>query len=67
MIQHSEKTCPKCGSAKLKSWHELTDDQKMLVKSLPASAEYPFQMRKNHRFCTKCWFETSDNDSSRVV
>ena len=41
----------------MKDWDELTDEQKMLVERLPMSAEYPPNIRKKHRFCTRCWFE----------
>jgi ribosomal protein S27AE len=61
-MDNHKKTCPKCGSPKIKSWPELTDEQKMLVKSLPASTEYPLSQRKKHRFCTRCWFENFDQD-----
>lgn len=57
MVQPSEKICPRCLSPKLKSWDELTDEQKMLAERLPMSAEYTPKERKKHRFCTRCWFE----------
>ena len=57
MIQTSEKSCPRCGSLKLKSWTELEDEEKMLATRLPASAEFPPNVRKKHRFCTRCWYE----------
>ena len=59
MVHLSEKTCPKCGSMKMKAWTELTDDEKFLVERLPMSAEYTPEERKKHRFCTRCWFEES--------
>jgi len=62
MIHRREKTCPKCGSPKIKSWHELTEDQKLLAKSLSASGEFPLSQRKKHRFCTRCWFEWKSGD-----
>ena len=57
MIHDSEKTCPRCHSPKMKSWIELTDEEKFLVERLPMSAEYPLKERKKHRFCMNCWFE----------
>ncbi len=50
----------------MKSWPELTDDEKLLVKSLPPSAEFTLQERKKHRFCTRCWFEEADTRPERV-
>ncbi len=52
-----ERICPKCHFPKLKSWDELSDEQKFLVERLPASAEYSPDQRKKHRFCERCWFE----------
>ena len=63
MINKREYICPQCGSPKMKSWAELTEDQKLLAKSLPMSAEYTREERKKHYFCTRCWFETSKGDS----
>ena len=57
MLRFSEKTCPKCHSLKMKTWVELAEDEKLLIKSLPLSAEYTITERKKHRFCTRCWFE----------
>jgi hypothetical protein len=60
MIQRSEKSCPLCDAPKMKSWAELDDEQKMLVTRLPMSAEFTLAQRKKHRFCTRCWFEESE-------
>lgn len=57
MIRTNKNICPKCGSPKMKTWPELTEDEKLLVKSLPMSAEYTLAQRKQHHFCTRCWFE----------
>ena len=57
MIHDQKKTCPRCGYAKLKNWAELDEEQKMLVERLPGSAQYPFEARKLHIFCQRCWFE----------
>ena len=63
MIQESEKFCPRCGSPKLKTWAELNDEQLMLAKRLPDSAEFTTEERKQHCFCTQCWFEIRDLDT----
>jgi hypothetical protein len=49
----------------LKSWSELTGEERMLAERLPAerlptSAQLPLSERMKHRFCTRCWFETKD-------
>ncbi|MBS1792672.1 MAG: hypothetical protein JSS81_02390 [Acidobacteria bacterium] len=50
----NEKNCPKCGARRLKTWDELTPEEKMIAERLPASAAYPPAERKRHRFCTRC-------------
>lgn len=50
----------------MKDWEELTDEQKMVVESLPMSAQYPQKTRKKHRFCTRCWFEDASPQSTMV-
>jgi hypothetical protein len=54
------KTCPKCHLPKLKSWQELTDEQKFLVERLPLNTKFTRAERKKHRFCERCWFEEVD-------
>lgn len=56
----SEKKCPKCQSASMKAWSELTDEQKFLVERLPGNVDFTTDERKKHRFCTRCWFETDN-------
>jgi ribosomal protein S27AE len=53
----NSELCPNCGAAGVKSWSELTGDEKLLAERLPASAEYTAEERKKHRFCTRCWYE----------
>lgn len=52
-----EKICPNCGASKMKTWEELTDEQKFLVERLPANTDYTPEQRKKHRFCERCFFE----------
>jgi ribosomal protein S27AE len=52
-----EHICPNCGSAKMKNWRDLSDEQKFLVERLPLSAEYTAEERKKHRFCERCFYE----------
>jgi ssDNA-binding Zn-finger/Zn-ribbon topoisomerase 1 len=55
----SKKICPRCRSARLKSWNELTSDEKFTAERLPASAEISPEERQQHSFCPRCWFETA--------
>jgi hypothetical protein len=41
----------------MKTWEELSGEQKFLVERLPMSAEFSPDQRKKHRFCERCWFE----------
>ena len=41
-----KELCPRCGGARLRTWDELTDEQKFLVERLPASAEFTKPERK---------------------
>lgn len=50
--------CPKCDKA-MKAWDALSDEEREVVKRLPASAEYSLEERKAlHRWCTRCWHES---------
>jgi len=56
MIDHQD--CPRCGTERLKRWSELTDEQREVVRRLPASADYSLDERQaRHRWCTRCWYE----------
>ncbi|MEQ1922651.1 MAG: hypothetical protein ABL952_09085 [Pyrinomonadaceae bacterium] len=48
----------------MKSWDALTEEQQMLARKLPLSAEYTHAVRKKHRFCIKCWFEETEKINS---
>jgi hypothetical protein len=54
-------TCPRCEKRGLKSWAELDDQQREVVKRLPARDNLELSERQAmHRWCTRCWFETTD-------
>ncbi len=57
MKSFQEKTCPRCGSSKMKNWKDLTDEQKFLVERLPLNTDCTPEERKKHRFCERCFFE----------
>jgi ribosomal protein S27AE len=54
----SKNSCPRCGEVRLKTWDELTSDEKFTAERLPGSAQAPPEKRKRHVFCPRCWFET---------
>jgi ribosomal protein S27AE len=57
MVQIHENTCPRCDSLRMKTWDELTPDERFLAERLPMSADYTHDERKKHRFCVRCWYE----------
>ncbi|HEY0320589.1 MAG TPA: hypothetical protein VGC66_06415 [Pyrinomonadaceae bacterium] len=53
--------CPRCGEGRLRSWQELTEEEREVTRRLPASADYTLDERKaRHRWCVRCWYETKD-------
>ena len=53
-----KESCPRCDKPGMKNWAELTDEEREVVKRLPASANYSLDERKaSHRWCTRCWYE----------
>lgn len=58
--QFMNNKCPKCNYKKLKTWDELSEDEKKFIKVLPANLT--LEQRKKHRFCVRCWFEEIDRE-----
>ena len=53
-----EGLCPRCGEGPLKAWYELSEEEREVVKRLPASADYLLDARTaRRRWCTRCWHE----------
>jgi len=49
--------CPRCEKPGLKTWSQLSDEEREVVKRLPASKDYSLAERQaTHRWCTRCWF-----------
>jgi hypothetical protein len=47
----------------MKSWQKLDEDEREVVKRLPASADYTLAERQaRHRWCTRCWFEATQQE-----
>ncbi len=67
MVHSIENICPKCGARRLKSWPELSDEERFLAKRLAMSAEYTPEERKRHRFCPRCWFEDAEGGPSQLA
>lgn len=58
------KKCPKCYEGVLRSWHELSEDEREILKRLPGSADYNRAERESlHRWCTRCWHEQRSSET----
>ena len=58
--------CPRC-SGPLRSWNDLNDEEREMVKRLPAAGDYSLEERKaRHRWCTRCWYEDSGRTPTLV-
>jgi len=61
---NSDNRCPRC-EGPLRSWSELNDEDREMVKRLPA--DYSLEERqRRHRWCTRCWFEDSGGSPTLV-
>ena len=50
--------CNRCGEGRMRSWQEMTEEEREVVKRLPANADYSMDERRTrHRWCTRCWHE----------
>jgi len=61
MSESSQDTCPRCGVGHLRAWRELSEEEREVVRRLPASAEQTIDERiARHRWCARCWHEAPD-------
>ena len=50
--------CPRCGVGRMRAWSELSDEEREVVRRLPASADHSLEVRQStHRWCARCWYE----------
>ncbi len=66
MNDFQENMCPKCHYPKMKSWRDLTGEQKFLAERLPLNSEFTKEQRKKHRFCERCCFEKIELQTENV-
>jgi hypothetical protein len=65
---NSDRRCPNCGEETLRTWAELGDEEREVVRRLAGSADYKAQERQStHRWCTLCWHEETRDEGDRVV
>ena len=59
------RKCPKCYEGVLRGWHELTEDEREVVKRLPGSVDYnPAEREPLHQWCTRCWYEMTKGETT---
>ena len=57
--------CPHCHEGSMRSWDELSDDEKAVVERLPQSADYNAKDRfAMHRWCVRCWYESTGSETA---
>lgn len=55
---NTESRCPKCLEGRLKSWVELNEEEREVVRRLPDGGDYLLTERqRRHTWCTRCWHE----------
>jgi len=55
-----DNQCRRCGAGRLQSWSELGEEEREIVRRLPAAVDYNLEERKaRHRWCVRCWYEES--------
>jgi len=55
---YNDKRCTRCGEGTIKSWSELTDEEREVVKRLPGAADYQEERPWMPQWCTRCWYES---------
>ncbi len=54
--------CPRCGEGELRGWDELSEEERIVVRSLSGSVDYsPGERETTHRWCTNCWYEETES------
>jgi len=62
----NERSCPRCHEL-MRTWDELSDEERDVVNRLPASAEYASDERvATHLWCTRCWYEETGGTEQRA-
>jgi hypothetical protein len=59
-----ENRCTRCGEGTIKSWSELTDEEREVVRRLPAAADYDGEeLQTMPQWCTRCWYEAVEDET----
>ena len=53
--------CPACGATRLRAWGELSEEEREVVRRLPASdGAAKGEREARRRWCVRCWHEETD-------
>ena len=53
--------CPACGASRLRAWGELDEEEREVVRRLPAPDDGAAGERETRRrWCVRCWHEEAD-------
>ena len=63
----SRDICPRCRTARLRAWGDLTDEEREVVRRLPGSADFSLAERAaRRRWCPRCWHEETGRSPARA-
>jgi hypothetical protein len=47
----------------MRTWDELSDEEREVVKRLPAAADHSEAKRQGmNQWCTRCWYEKTESE-----
>jgi len=64
-MMNVDSRCPRCSEGRLQSWSELGEEEREIVKRLPAAADYSLEEREaRNRWCVRCWYEERSDSAT---
>lgn len=54
-----QRFCTNCGSPKMKSWDDLTADEKFMAERLTTTSGFSPEEKQHRRFCARCLYADS--------
>ena len=65
---HAERSCPRCHEGVMRSWAELTDEEREVVRRLPGAVDFSATERQpTHQWCTRCWHEETGSEQTYLT
>jgi len=62
MNEHRIDRCSGCNAEQLRGWSELDEEEREVVRGLPASADHTIAERAARRlWCVRCWHEEASS------